>query len=143
MRIRHCAPVLAALLLFKAAPANAQRLDDIVDIIAFAWSHSDTRTVVAMAAREGIKIETAGASMGPLGARQALAVLRGVFDERETVSIRPGMVQMVGGTPRRAFGEFTWISRVPDTTQSERLTVFLEFVYEADRWRITQIRMLP
>ena len=143
MRARLCAPLLVALLLLDAAPARAQRLDDIVEIIAFAWSHADSRTVVAMGAREGIKIEFRDARMGPLGARQAHAVLRRVFDERETVSIRPGMVQTVGGTPRRAFGEFTWISRMPDTTQSEHLTVFLEFIYEGDRWRITQIRMLP
>jgi hypothetical protein len=143
MRIRHCAPLLVALLLVGAAPADAQRLDDIVEIIAFAWSHSDTRTVVAMSAREGINIENAEGRMGPLGSRQAHAVLRRVFAERETLSIQPGMVQMVGGTPRRAFGEFTWVSRAPDTTQSERLTVFLEFVFESDRWRITQIRMLP
>jgi hypothetical protein len=81
--------------------------------------------------------------MGPLGDRQASAVLRRLFADRQTVSTRPGMVQMVGGQPRRAFGEVTWITRAPDTTESERLTVLLELVFEGDRWRITQIRMLP
>ncbi|MGQ0560646.1 MAG: hypothetical protein ACT443_02080 [Gemmatimonadota bacterium] len=142
-RVPQMVAVLIALALVRTAEAEAQRLDDIVEIIAFAWSHADARTVVAMAAREGIQIETRAGRMGPLGARQAHAVLRRLFDERETVSIRPGMVQMVGGTPRRAFGEITWLSRAPDTTQPERLTVFLELVYEGDRWRITQIRMLP
>ncbi|MGQ0813138.1 MAG: hypothetical protein ACT4O1_01570 [Gemmatimonadota bacterium] len=143
IRIRHCIPLLVALAALRPAPAQAQRLDDIVEIIAFAWSHGDVRTVVAMAAREGIQIETKGERMGPLGTRQAQAVLRRIFGDRETVSIEPGMVQMVGGKPRRAFGEITWVTRAPDTTESERLTVFLELVYEGERWRLTQIRMLP
>lgn len=141
--IRQAVPLLLILVLMKTSAAHAQRLDDIVEIIAFAWSHADARTVVAMAAREGIQFETRHGRMGPLGSRQSFAVLRRVFSDRETVSTRPGMVQMVGGTPRRAFGEITWITRAPDTTQSESLTILFELVLEGDRWRITQIRMLP
>ena len=135
--------MILMLVLMKASSAHAQRLDDIVGIIAFAWSHGDARTVVAMGAREGIQFETRDGRMGPLGDRQAAAVLRRLFSDRQTVATRPGMIQMVGGTPQRAFGEITWITRAPDTTQSERLTVLLELVLEGDRWRITQIRMLP
>lgn len=141
--IRKSVPLLFVLVLMKTSAAQAQRLDDIVEIIAFAWSHADARTVVAMGAREGIQFETQDGRMGPLGSRQAHAVLRRLFNDLETVSTRPGMVQMVGGTPRRAFGEITWIVRAPDTTQSERHTVLFELVFEGDRWRITQIRMLP
>lgn len=136
-------PLVLLMFLATAARAHAQRLDDIVEIIAFAWQHADTRTLVAMSAREGIVIETKDGRMGPLASRQAGAVLRRLFGDRETVSIRPNMAQMVGGTPRRAFGEITWVTRAPDTTESERLTVYLELVLEGDRWRITQIRMLP
>jgi hypothetical protein len=131
------------MVLMKTSSAHAQRLEDIVEIIAFAWSHGDVRTVVAMGANQGIQFETREGRMGPLGDRQASAVLRRLFADRQTVSTRPGMVQMVGGQPRRAFGEVTWITRAPDTTESERLTVLLELVFEGDRWRITQIRMLP
>jgi hypothetical protein len=129
--------------LLYAAPASAQRLDDIVDILTFAWSHGDTRALAAMAARDGISIETKEGRMGPLGSRQANAVLRRLLDERQTVSIRQGVTQEVGGTPRRAFSEIRWIVRTPDTTQPERLTIFIELVHEGERWRITQIRMLP
>lgn len=136
-------PLLVALTMMKTTAAHAQRLDDIVDIITFAWSHGEARALVAMAARDGISIETPDGRMGPLGARQAAAVLRDLFDDRETVSIRPGMTQIVGGSPRRAFSEITWITRARNTTQQERLTVFLELVLEGDRWHITQIRLLP
>lgn len=129
--------------LLSASEARAQRLDDIVDIISYAWSHGDSRAIVSMSAREGIVIETPDGRGGPLGARQASAVLRRVFDERKTVTLRQGMTQIVGGTPRRAFAEITWIARAPDTTESERYTIYLELVLEGERWRITQIRMLP
>lgn len=134
--------MLLVLVLMKSTEAHAQRLDDIVEIIAFAWSHADARTVVAMAAREGIQFETREGRMGPLRSRQATAVLRRVFADRETITTSPGMIQIVGGSPRRAFGEITWVTRAPDTTQSESLTVLLELVFEGERWRITQIRML-
>lgn len=136
-------PLVLMMVFATASRVHAQRLDDFVEIVAFAWQHADTRTLVAMAAREGIVIETRDGRMGPLASRQASAVLRRLFGERETISIRPNMAQMVGGTPRRAFGEIIWITRAPDTTESERLTVYFELVLEGDRWRIAQIRMLP
>lgn len=141
--VRKIGFLLMAMAFAKASAAHAQRLDDIVEIIAFAMQHSDAKTVVAMASREGIIIETREGRMGPLGARQANAVLRRLFNERETVSVRPSMVQAVGDAPRRAFGEITWVTRAPDTTQSERMTIYLELAREGERWRITQIRMLP
>ena len=132
-----------AISLLKAAPAHAQRLDDIVSIVTLAWSQGDTRVLAAMAARDGISIETKEGRMGPLGPRQASAVLRRLLEDRETVSIRQGQTHVVGGSPRRAFSEIRWTTRAPDTTQSERLTIFIELVQEGERWRITQIRMLP
>ena len=143
MNLRRIIALVIALGLLQAVPAHAQRLDDIIDILTFAWSHGDTRALAAMAARGGISIETRKGRMGPLGSRQANAVLRRLLEERETVSIRPGVTQEVGGTPRRAFSEIRWIVRTPDTNQPERLTIFIELVHEGERWRITQIRMLP
>lgn len=135
--------VLFALGLLHAVPARAQRLDDIIEILTFAWSQGDTRALAAMASREGISIETSEGRMGPLGARQASAVLRRLLNDRETVSIRHGQTHEVGGSPRRAFSEIRWITRAPATTQPERLTIFIELVEERGLWRITQIRMLP
>lgn len=143
MKHRNLIPLLVAVMLLMASQAHAQRLDDIVDIVRFAWSNSDAKAVAAMGASDGISIETKAGRMGPLRTRQANAVLRRVFEERETVSMRPGKTQIVGGTPRRAFSEITWVTRAPDTTESERITILLELVQEGERWRITQIRMLP
>ena len=143
MSPRRIIALVASISLLQAVPAHAQRLGDIIDIVTFAWSHGDTRALAAMAARDGISIETKRGHMGPLGARQANAVLRRLLEERETVSIRQGVTQEVGGNPRRAFSEIRWVVRTPDTNQPERLTIFIELVHEGERWRITQIRMLP
>jgi hypothetical protein len=143
VKLARLVALVAAFGLFQAAPAHAQRLDDIIEILAFAWSHGDTKALAAMAARDGISIETREGRMGPLRPRQASAVLRRLLDERETVSLRPGVTQEVGGSPRRAFSELRWVSRTPNTNQPERLTIFIELVHEGERWRITQIRMLP
>lgn len=143
MRRRSFIPLLILIALLKASDAHAQRLDDIVDIVRFAWSQNDAKAVAAMSARGGVSIETKDGRLGPLGARQANAVLRRLFDDRETVSMRIGRTQIVGGSPKRAYSEITWVSRVPDTTETERVTVLLELVQEGEEWRITQIRMLP
>lgn len=142
-RKRSIVPFLIVLALTKTSAAHAQRLDDIVDIITFAWQHGDAKALIAMSARDGIAIETPNGRSGPMGARQAIAVLRRVFVERETVSLKGGMTQIVGGSPKRAFTAMSWTVRAPDTTQAERYTIYLELVSEGERWYITQIRILP
>lgn len=127
----------------RATAAHAQRLDDVVFQVVEAWARGDAKALAALSAREGIAIEGREVRTGPLGSRQAAAVLRRIFDDRETVAIRPGMVQMVGGSPRRAFLEITWVARAPETTQPERSKVFVELVLNHERWQITQIRLLP
>lgn len=127
----------------RATAAQAQRLDDVVLQVVEAWARGDAKALAALSAREGIAIEGREVRTGPLGSRQAAAVLRRIFDDRETVAIRPGMVQMVGGSPRRAFLEITWVARAPETTQPERTKIFVELVLNHERWQITQIRMLP
>lgn len=140
---KKIAPLILAFVLMHVSVAHAQRLDDIMLHVADAWAHGDARAVLALATREGISIETRDSRSGPLGNRQAAAVLRRLFDERETIAIRPGLMQVVGGTPPRAFCEITWITRAPDTTEPERATIFVELVLADERWQITQIRLLP
>lgn len=141
--MRRLALLVFALALLSVRAAHAQRLDDIVLHLTDAWAHGDARAVVALSTRDGLLIETRDSRTGPLGSRQAAAVLRRLFEDRQTISIKPGMTQVMSGTPRRAFAEITWITRAPDTTEMERLTVFIEFVLADERWQITQIRLLP
>lgn len=141
--MRRISTLVFALALFSVRAAHAQRLDDIVLHVADAWAHGDARALVALGTRDGLLIETRDSRTGPLASRQAAALLRRLFEDRQTVSIKPGMTQLMSGSPRRAFAEMTWITRAPDTTETERTTVFIEFVLADDRWQITQIRLLP
>lgn len=137
-------PLLIAIFMLYAPRAHAQRLDDIVLYVADSFARADAKSVVALMKKDGVSIEANnGRGSAPLGARQAAAVLRRMFDDRVTVSAKPGMMQVVGGSPRRAFAEITWVTRAPDTTQPERSTVYLELVLSDERWQITTIRLLP
>jgi hypothetical protein len=146
MMRRLALPTLALLLgCAAAAPAAAQMpsVDAALERVAAAWGRGDAAAVAAHAAAGGVAVQVGVGSPAPLGARQASAVLRRLFDDRETVALRTGMTRVVGGRPARAFGEFAWTTRVRGTTVPERATVFIAFVLEDDGWRITQVRMRP
>lgn len=137
------AAVLALALTASAfAAGHAQDLDRSLVRVAAAWHRADAASIAALGARGGITIDIDGNPVGPLGARQATAMLRRVFEDRESVSARPNMTRDVGGSPSRAFGEVTWTARARGTTIPERATLFVAFILEEDTWRITEIRLL-
>jgi hypothetical protein len=132
----------AALSLFGSAALSAQGLEPVLRRVASAWHKGDARAITALRANTGISLDVDGTSVGPLGDRQAAAVLRRMFDDRESVSATPRVGRAVGGQPARAFGEITWTTRVRGTTIPERANLFVAFVREGDAWRITEIRLM-
>lgn len=136
-------PVLAALiLLLPTQPAAAQDLEQALARVASAWHRGDAHAITRLAASGGISLDVDGRAVGPLGPRQAAAVIRRVFEDRESVGARSNMTRSVGGSPARAFGEISWTTRARGTTIPERATLFVAFVREDDRWRITEIRLI-
>ncbi len=141
--MRRALALAALLLLATAGGALGQDLEQVLDRFAAAWHRGDVVTIASLVSRNGISIDVGdGGQVGPLGVRQAAAVLRKVFDERETTVVRAGVAQVVGGTPPRAFGEVVWSARSRGTTENEKATIFLALVREKDGWRINQIRLL-
>lgn len=132
----------AAMLFALAAPASSQNIDAALQRVASAWQRGQVGTITGMSSRNGMMINVDGGSVGPLGARQAAAALRRVFEDRESVSARPTMSRSLGGDPARAFGEITWTTRARGTTIPESATLFVAFVQEGDGWRITEIRLM-
>jgi hypothetical protein len=130
------------LLLVSARGASAQELDITLDRIATAWHKGDAAAITAFAARAGISVDADGNPVGPLGPRQAAAVLRRVFDDRESLGARNIMTRDVGGEPARAFGEIGWTARTKGTTIPERATIFVAFVREDGAWKVTEIRIM-
>ena len=127
-----------------AEHAHAQELDGVMQQIAGAWTRNDEKSLSRLVARAGASIETDAGRLGPLGSRQAAAILRILFDERATQDVRTRQAQAVGGTPQKAYAELVWTTMAPETTQPVRVVVFVELVLEQDRyWRITKIRLLP
>lgn len=137
---RALAFVLAGLV--WTAPASAQNLERVVDRFAEVWARGDASSITALASRKGISFDIDGKPMGPVASRQASAVLRRIFNERETVQVRILFREVVGGKPPLAFAELNWMTRVHGTTIPEKTTVFIALVLEDDRWRVTQIRFV-
>jgi hypothetical protein len=140
-------PRVVALLFLVAlglAPrhAAAQDLNTVVEQIATAWGRGNFVAVANHAARGGIALDVDGASASPIAARQVAAMLRRVFDGRETVDVRPGVARVTDGSPARAFSEIAWTHRGRGTTIPERSTVFVAYVREDGAWRVTQIRIM-
>lgn len=125
-----------------AGTASAQALPRELDRVAAAWHRGDASAIANLGARAGISLDVDGSSVGPLGPRQAAAVLRRIFEDRESIAVRAAQTRPVGGDPPRAFGELSWNMRTRGTTIPEQSKVFVAFVREGDRWRVTEIRLL-
>lgn len=125
-----------------AGHTSAQSPEPVLKRVASAWHRGDVNSITALAADAGLSLNVDGSSVGPLGRRQAAAVLRGVFEDRESVSAGATMTRTVGGEPARAFGEIIWTTRVRGTTIPERATLFVAFVRQGENWRITEIRLM-
>jgi hypothetical protein len=134
-----------AFLLGSGSVTEAQEpeLDRVLQLFTTYWGQGEAHRVLSLVAQAGVSIEIDGGSFGPLGSRQAAAVLRRVLDDRETITLRRGMVRMTGRSPPRAFGEITWQSRARGTTIPESVTIFVAFTREDAGWRITEIRLRP
>jgi ketosteroid isomerase-like protein len=133
--------LLALLLAMVPRSAAPQDLDAAVAQFTAAWARGDVSALTAAAARGGVSLDVDGTPVGPIGTRQASAVLRRVFDGRETVDVRAGMAHVTGGSPASAFAEIAWTNRARGTTIPARNTVFVAYVREDGRWRVTQIRL--
>ena len=134
--------LVAGLLFFRTVTVgHAQSVETVMDQFASYWASGDASSIASLAAENGITLDLERKHSGPLRERQAAAVLRNLFEQRETIQVRRAAPQMVGGQPPRAFGEVTWMMQPRGTTIPERVTVFVAWVLQKDRWRITEIRL--
>jgi hypothetical protein len=135
--------LLGALILWTGGtPVAAQDLRPLLERVASAWHRGDVGGISALSARAGVSLDVDGRSVGPLGARQTAAVLRRMFEDRESVAAQVHTIRELGGEPTRAFGEITWSTRARGTTIPERATIFVALVREENGWRVTEIRLL-
>jgi hypothetical protein len=134
--------LLAGCLLLGAFTAvRGQSVESVMDQFASYWASGDAAGIAGLAAENGITLDVERKQSGPLRERQVAAVLRDVFQKRETIQVRRHAPQIVGGQPPRAFGEVTWMTQPRGTTIPEKVTVFVAWILQKDRWRITEIRL--
>jgi hypothetical protein len=141
-RPRLLIAAVVGLLAFAPRAASGQELAPTIERVAAAWQRGDVGILTGLAARNGISLDVDGRSVGPLPARQAGAVLRRVFEERDNIGVRATMTRTVAGSPPSAFAEFAWSVKARGTTIPESARLFIAFVLEDERWRITEIRLL-
>jgi hypothetical protein len=123
--------------------ATAQPVKTALEQVAAAWAKGDANAVARHAAPAGVALEVDGSTAGPFPPRQAAAVLRRVFEDRETVTVQVGLAKEVDGEPARGFGELNWLVRVRGTTIPERVSVFVALVNVDGRWHVSEIRLMP
>ena len=140
MMRRSAAPLAALFTLLLALPLHAQDPAQTMERLAGAWHKGDANAITALAASAGISVDVDGRAVGPLGARQAAAVLRRVFDDRESVNARASMTRATGND--RAYGEISWNMKARGTTIPERATIFIALIREDGGWRVSEIRLL-
>jgi hypothetical protein len=135
--------LLAALFALVPAPGEAQALRDFTQRLTLSWARNDAGSLVDHGSDDGIAMDVDGRAIGPLRSRQAAAVLRRLFDERETISVTVTSQKELPGSPRRAYLELVWLRRARGTTIPQRNTVFVALMEQDSSWRITEIRVLP
>ena len=129
-------------LALSARASMAQNVESVVNRLVDYWARGDASSVAALAARNGISLNLEGRTAGPLSDRQAAALLRRYFEDRETINVRMRTPQIVGGQPPRAYGEISWMMRSRGTTIPEKTSVLITLVLEDGRWRVTEIRFV-
>jgi len=132
----------AMALLAAATTARGQDLKPAAQRLAAAWERADVNTLGDLVARSGLSLDVGGERVGPVAGRQAAAMLKRVFDERETMSASVGAAREMHGENRRAFVEITWVTRSRGTSIPDSTTVLFSLELEREQWRITEIRLM-
>lgn len=136
--------LLGGAVALEARPAAAQQDDlaHVFKVVSTAWARGNASAVAHMSSSDGVSVDISGGPVGPIGERQVAALLRRLFDDVETVGVHEGMLERVGGTPPRAFGSITWMSRTRGTRVPVRTTVYFALALSGDGWRLTDIRLM-
>jgi hypothetical protein len=133
---------LTVALLAAATSARGQDVRPVAQGLAHAWERGDVNALGNKAARSGLSLELVGERVGPVNSRQGAAILKRVFDDRETISVSVGSAREMHGENKRAFVELTWVTRARGTSIPDSTTVLFSLELDQEQWRITEIRLM-
>ena len=135
--------LLGAPQLSRAQDADSIAIRHVLQQFAELWAGADATGLASITARLRISVRPESELVGPLQPRQVVAVLRQLFDEKESISLQPGEIRLMDGSPAQAFAEVVWSHRTRGTTSTEKGCLFLKLDLGEEGWRITEIRLLP
>ena len=133
---------LSAVFVAAVSGASGQDIRPAAQRIANAWQRADVGVIADQVARSGLSLDFGGQRVGPVAGRQATTMLRRVFEERETMSVRVGSVKEMEGKTRRGYVEVSWTTRARGTSIPDTTTVLFSLELDGDQWRITEIRLM-
>lgn len=125
-----------------AQSSSHDNLNIVFRSISSAWARDNADGLARFLAPAGVSIDVSDGPMGPLSERQSVALLRQMFDQGETLSVHAGMLEVVGGSPPRAFGAITWVTLPVGTRLPVRRTVYFGLEFMRGGWRISEIRLI-
>ncbi len=129
-----------------AAALRAQEPDpplaDVAVAVAAYWADGDAAGIASVVAARGATLHLDDEDHPAASSRQVRAALEGLLGGGPTGSVRVEHTQRVGGTPTRGWAELGWNAAPAGARRPERLTIFVGFVEEQGRWRISEIRLL-
>jgi hypothetical protein len=140
---------VVALLWLLAAPLHAQQagapvpLDVFVAQLSRLWARGEAERLAEMTGPDGRVMLDLGANRGGVQERHFAAALRSLFNERESMGVRPHRAVISGGSPPRGFVELAWSSRARGTRAARTSTVYVGAVLHGGEWRISELRLLP
>ena len=120
-----------------------QSLEAAASAFASRWGAGDVSSLEGSLSHGGVRLQWEARQVGSLDPRHAVASMREYMGSREGVSTGVTRVEEVGGEPPKGYAEIRWESRIQGTSDVLARTVFVAFVSEDGRWRVTEVRVLP
>lgn len=131
------------------APAGAQEsnpppaLEIFVGEVIELWTAGDAISLIDLVSPENRLTLDTGSGIENVNVRHAVAALRALFAERETLETRPVRVSVASTGPARGFAELSWNFRVRGAPGEDSSSVYVGATWQEDLWRITELRLMP
>ncbi len=126
----------------EPSSAPAMNLGEAVEEVARAWGQGSVDSLTQLFSSAGVVLHLHRETNTPLPPRQARAALRDFLRGYETAEIRVIRVSEAGGEPAKGYGELHWAAVPAGTSQPVELAIFVGFLQEEGRWRVSEVRLL-
>lgn len=119
------------------------RLEGFVRDVARLWETEDVEALVSrISTTDPLRLDTGSGTVGS-DVRHAAAALRELFGDRETLAVQALQVTLAGSDPPSGFGQLLWNYRDHGAPAEQVRSVYVATSWQAGRWRIAELRLMP